>query len=61
MNEPTLPDRGVWELDDKGARLLYAAGTPEAEEFSRKYGDPEQPVDLAPAEPADLPEPDPAP
>lgn len=42
----------VWELTSDGraatSRLLYPAGSPEAEAFHAKYGDPEHPVDLDP-------------
>jgi hypothetical protein len=38
----------VWELDADGARLLYEAGTPEAEAWHAKYGDADNPVDLEP-------------
>ena len=42
-------DGAVYELDsEKGSRLVYPAGSPEAEAFHRKYGDPDHPVDLAP-------------
>lgn len=49
---------GVWELDsEKGARLLYAAGTPEAERWLAENSQP-MPEDAPapPIDPADLPE-----
>ena len=45
------PDGAVYELTEHGSRLLYPAGSPEAEAFHAKYGDPDHPVDLSGPEP----------